>query len=175
MTRTRQLLRRCQARRTRANHRHFFTCFLSSGLRHNPSITPAFFGNKALNGFDTYRVAIHIQSASRFARRWANTSREFRKIIGGMQGVQRLLIVTCVHQIIPIRNDIVDGAARCTKRRAAIHTARCLYGGLFIRHWNHKFFVMLEALGNFAVLVFLTLKLHKTCHFTHTQNLYAQM
>ena len=172
---TRQLLRRCQARRARTNHRHFFTCFLSSGLRHNPTILPSFFCNKSLDGLNTHRVAIYIQSASRFARRRTNAPRKLRKIIGGMQCIQRLLIIAFVNQIIPIRNDVVNRTACCTKRRTAIHATRSLHCCLFICHWNDKFFVVFEALCHCAIFVFLTIKLHEACNFTHTKNLYIQI
>ena len=51
---------------------------------------------------------------------------KFGEIIGRVQLPHRFLPASAIHQIIPVRNQIVDRTAGVAKRHAAIHTARSL-------------------------------------------------
>jgi hypothetical protein len=52
-----------------------------------------------------------------------------------------------VHQIVEVRNDVVDRAAVVAERRAAVHAARALHLGLRVVEADDEFLVVLQALG----------------------------
>ena len=85
-----------------------------------------------------------------------------------MQYVERLLPVLLVDEVIPVRNDVVDRAARHAERNAAIHAARALDARFPIGKMKHEFAVVFDALA----LVFRglgeTLVLHEPGDLAHT-------
>ncbi len=89
---------------------------------------PGMVNNRDFNLFNRDGLSINIQvkRTGIFTRSRAKTAREFRKIIGGVQALNGFLPAVAVNQIVPIRNNVSQGAAHMTKRNTAIHTA----GGL---------------------------------------------
>ena len=98
-----------------------------------------------LNGFDPNGIVIDVQCASRFARRGANTPRKFWKIVGRVKHIQSPAPVLAKHEVVPVGDDVVNGAAVIAKRYAAIHAARRLFARLLIREMQDEFAPMFEA------------------------------
>src|SRR4029079_651541 len=56
----------------------------------------------------------------------ADAAGELGKVVGRMQNVERGPPLLAIDEIVPVRNDVVDRAARLAERDAAIHAARAL-------------------------------------------------
>src|SRR5690606_2499256 len=126
MPRAGQLLRAGQPGRPGADNGHFLAGFARWRLRNHPALLPAFVDNGVFDGLDANRVIVDVQGTGRFAGSGAYASGEFRKVVGGMQYIERAAPVLPINQIIPVGNDIVDRAAAGAERYAAIHTPRAL-------------------------------------------------
>src|SRR5690606_31569418 len=102
-------------------------------LRHDPALRPALVDDGMLYRFDADGVVVDVQRTGGFARRGAHAACELGKVVGRMQHVQRAAPVLLVDQIIPVGDDVVDGAAAGAERYAAIHAARTLLLGFVVR------------------------------------------
>ncbi len=68
------------------------------------------------------------------------------KLLVECSTAKALLPVLPVHQVVEVRNDVVDRAAAVAERRAAVHAARGLHLGLLVVQAEDEFLVVLEAL-----------------------------
>jgi hypothetical protein len=71
---------------------------------------------------------------------------EVGKIVGRMQDFQRLLPVTAVNQIVPVRNDVVDRTAVVAERNTAVHTTCALNLGILVGQCKHELLEILQSL-----------------------------
>ncbi len=143
MTRARQLLRGGQSGRTRAHHRHALPAVRPRRLGLNPAVLEGVIDDGAFNPLDAHWRRVNSKHACRLARSGADASGELRKIVGGVQGARGLAPAVAIDQIVPVRDQVVQGATGVTKGHAAIHAA----GGLRL----HLGFV--EVLINFKIVV----------------------
>ena len=97
---------------------------------------------------DGYRRFTDTHRAGTLAGSRTDPAGELGEIVGLQQPLERLLPQSPVNQIIPLRDQIIDGAAGghpaqqsagVAVRRAAIHTARPLDLQFFIRKMKVKF------------------------------------
>ena len=167
MAGARQLLRGRQAGRTGTDDGHFLARAESRRLRRDPAVLPAHVDDFMLDRLDADRIFMDTQGAGRFARRRADAARKFGEVIRRMQDVERFAVVTAVHQVIPVRNDVIHGTARGAEGNAAIHAARALHGRLRIRQVQHEFLVVLQARGRLQIVFVLALEFHEAGNFTH--------
>src|SRR5690606_22546419 len=72
-----------------------------------------------------------------------------------------------VHQVVEVRNDVVDRAAVVAEGRAAVHAARALHLGLFVVEADDEFLVVLDALGGRGVALLDALMLQKAGDLSH--------
>jgi hypothetical protein len=79
-----------------------------------------------LDRLDAHRIVVDVERARFLARRRTDAAGELRKIVRRVQHVERLAPLLQVDEIVPVRNDVVDGAAALAERDAAIHAARAL-------------------------------------------------
>ena len=167
MTDTRQLLRGGQSCRTGPDDGHCLAGLLGRDLRLDPALGPTTVDDGVLNGFDAHRVAIEIHHAGGLARRGANAAGELGEVVGAVQHGQGVVPIVAEHQVVEVRDDVVDGAAVVAKRRAAVHAARRLGFGLLGAQADDKLFVMFQALGHGFVALFDALKFHEASDFSH--------
>ena len=92
-----------------------------------------------LDQLDRHRRLIDAQHAGSFARRRADAAGELRKIVGRMQTADRALPAAVIHEVVPVRDQVVDRAAGVAERHAAIHAASALLALLLFRETAHKF------------------------------------
>jgi hypothetical protein len=124
MPAARQLLGAGEPGRTRADDRDPPAGPPRRHDRRDPAFLPAAVDDRAFDRLDRNRVVVKVQRARRLARRRADPTGEFRKIVGRMQGLERRVRVLAINQIVPARDQIVDRAAVVAERNAAIHAAR---------------------------------------------------
>lgn len=75
---------------------------------------------------DRDRWLIDSENAGCFARRGTNPAGEFREIVGRVQLANGFSPTPPIDEIVPIGNQVVDGASGLAKGHATIHAARAL-------------------------------------------------
>src|SRR5207244_2433202 len=98
----------------------------SRGLRTNPAFGETTLDDGLLDLLDGHRRLINAEHARGFARRRTDAPGELRKIIRRVQHADSFSPPAPVHQIVPVRNDVVHRAAGMAEGYAAIHAARAL-------------------------------------------------
>src|SRR5271169_1543289 len=167
VTGARELLGAGHARGSRAHHRHPLPGARPWRLRHHPALFPAAVDDEVLDRLDAHRVGIDIERAGRFARRRAYPAGEFGEVVRRVQHVERLTPLVPVDQVIPVRNDVVDGAARLAEGYAAIHAACTLTSRLLILEPEDELAVVAHPLPDRLRNLLDALKLHETGDLAH--------
>ena len=160
MTREVKLIRTGKPCRTRTNHCNLLACSPGRNLGGKPSFFPTPVDNRALDILDRdgrFYVAEHTGS---FAGSRADTSGEFREIIGFPQTLKCFLPAITIHEIIKLRDEIVNRATaghagnkkpRMAVWSPAIHTARTLLHHFLVRAMSMNFLPVLDALKRRAI------------------------
>ena len=128
-----QLLRGGEARRARTDDGNSLPGARLGRFRLDPAFFPCAVDDGFFDQFDRDGRFVDPQDARRFAWRGANAPGKLRKIISGMEDADRILPAVAIDEIVPVRNDVVDRAARVAERNAAIHAARALHAHFFFR------------------------------------------
>ena len=142
-----QLLRGRHPRGTGAHHGHALAGLGLGRLRHHPALFPPLVDDRVLDRLDADGVGIDVQRAGRLARRGADAAGELGEVVGRVQRVERGLPVLAEHQVVEVRNDVVDRAAALAERDAAIHAARALHLGLVVAQAHDELAPVLEPRG----------------------------
>src|SRR5690606_31209768 len=122
----RQLLRAGQSGGAGADDGDFLAGAALGWLGTHPAFLPAALDDGVLDGLDADGVVVDVQRTGRFAGGGADPSGELREVVGGVQCIQRRAPLLAVDQVVPVGDQIVDGAAVVAERDAAVHAA----GGL---------------------------------------------
>ena len=164
-----ELLRRRHARRSRADDGDRLAGLLLRGIGPHMAELIGLVGQRLLDGLDGDRNVLEVQRAGFLARRRTDAAGELREIVGRMQVADRVVPVLVVDEVVPVRNLVVDGAARRPMAigHAAIHAARSLFLDLLVRHRQREFAEMPDAVRSRLVLVHLPVDLEKTCYLAH--------
>src|SRR5690606_37647778 len=115
VTRTNQLLGAGEPRGARAHNGDALAGLAAGRLWCHPAFLPASVDNGMLDGLDAHRVIIDGQRAGRLARSGADAAGELGEVVRGMQHVQRTPPVLPIHEVVPVRNNIIDRASACTE------------------------------------------------------------
>src|SRR5690606_30570700 len=131
------------------------------------AVFPSLVDDGVLDRLDADGVVVDVQRAGGFAGRRADAAGELRKVVGGMQHVDGAAPVLVVDQIVPVRDDVVDRAAAHAERDAAIHAARALHLGLFVRQVQDELLVVLHPLRYRQIGFGQALVFKKSSDFSH--------
>jgi hypothetical protein len=151
----------------RTHHGDLLAGLVLRGLRRDPALGPGAVDDGVLDRLDAHRVVVHVQRARRLAGCGADAAGELGEVVGAVQHLDGVLPVAAVHQIVEVRNDVVDRAAVVAKRRAAVHAARRLHLGLRVVQADDEFLVVLQALGDGLVALLDALVFHEAGDFSH--------
>ena len=145
-------------------------------LRFQPALIKSSINDLALDRFDRYRIVVDVQNARGFARGRTDSASELGEVVGRVQVVARGLPVVAEDKIVPVRNLIVDRAARRSRRdrpgalaerNPAIHAARGLGADLRVVHALQELgIVLLASIGLFVSALFLFV-FEEACGFAH--------
>ncbi len=125
-----QLLGGRHARRPRAHHGHALARVHAGAQRRDPTVLPAVVDDLLLDRLYGDGLVVYGQHAGALARRRAHPARELGEVVGGMQAFDRVSPAVPVHQVVPVRYEVAEGAARqaVAERDGAVHAARRLGG-----------------------------------------------
>ncbi len=143
-----KLLRACHSGRAGTDHGHALAGPSFRRLRRDPAFFPTLVDDEVLDRLDADRIVVDIERAGGFAWRRADSSGEFRKVVGRVQHFERLAPLLPVDEVIPVGNDVVDRAAGLTEWDAAVHAARALLRRLIVLEREDEFAVVAHALAD---------------------------
>src|SRR4029077_13002765 len=145
---TAQLLRRGESCRTRTYNCHFLPRCRVRRLGPNPALAKSALHNTLLVLLDGHGRLIDSQHARRFARCRADAAGKFGKVVGRVQLANGFFPASAIDEVVPIRNQIVDGTSRLAEGHAAIHAACALASQLFFRKIEVDLEPVVDALGH---------------------------
>src|SRR5450432_1995621 len=174
VARARQLLCTRHARAAGADDSHAPAGLRGRWLRDHPAFLPALVNDEMLDRLDTDRIVVDIERAGLFTGRGTYPARELRKIIRGMQDVERLAPLMPVYEVVPVGNDVVHRAAGLTERNPAIHAARALLRRIVVLERKYEFAIATDAFLHRERNFRNALKLHESRDLSHvTQPAFA--
>ncbi len=168
-----ELLSGSHARRPAADDRYALAGAHLWRLGDDPTLGEAAVGDRHFDFFDRDRIFIDPQHASRFARSRANAPGELRKVIRGVQPIERALPLTAKDQVVPVRNDVPQRAARVAERHSAVHAPRALLAQFGLGQNLQELVVMLQTFRNRLIVVMRSAEFEKPSHITHVPPLAA--
>ena len=166
---TRQLLGSSKACRAGADHRNLLAGLVLGRLRQHPAFGPGAVDDGSLDRLDAHGVVVEVERAGRLARRRADAAGELGEVVGGVQHLDRRAPVAAIHEVIEVRNDVVDRAAVVAEGDAAIHAACALDLGFVLLQADDEFLVVLHPLIDGRVGLLDALVFHEAGDFSHFQ------
>src|SRR5690606_31780935 len=165
----RKLLCSGKASRTGTDDGNRLAGLVGGRLRHDMAEFISLVAQRLFHGLDCNGRVFKVERACFLARGGADAAREFREIIGQMQVTDRLIPVVVIDEIVPVRDLVVDRAARrpMAEWNAASHATRCLLLHSAIRHWNGEFAEVTDTIRRWLVLCHLPVDFKKTSYLTH--------
>src|SRR5690606_16576080 len=148
MSRPCQLLGCGKPCRAGSNDSHLLTRLARWGLRGNPTFIKGAISGCSLDQLYGHRLIIDPQDTSGLAGCGADSARHLRKVVGGVQRFDRLTSQASIVVIVPIRDQIAEGAPRIAKRDSAIHASRSLTLDLLLNHGEFELLVVVDPLSS---------------------------
>jgi len=137
-------------------------------FRIDPAIFPTVIGDADLDVLDGDRRVVHAEHAGAFARGGADAAGEVREVVRLVETFERFLPETAVNEVVPLGNQVVDGAtaghaaderAGMAEGNAAIHAPGALLFEVGIRHVKVEFLPVVDTLRGRTVFRQFTKKL----------------
>ena len=139
---------------TGTDHGHFFPGARMGRFCFDPAFVPSLVNDGAFYVMDRDGRSADAEDAGTFARRRADTTGEVGEIVGLMEAVERFLPQAAIHQIVPFRDQVIDGTTRShaaderagvAEGNAAVHAAGALLTELGFLQRLVKFMPVLDA------------------------------
>jgi hypothetical protein len=167
VTGPRELLRARHARGPRADDGDAPAGLRERRLRQDPALLPPLVDDEMLDRLDAHRVVVDVERASRLAWRGADASGELGEVVGRVQHVERFAPLLAVNEVVPVRDDVVDGTPGLAERNAAIHAARTLLRRRVVGKRQHELAEVPDALGRRKRDLLDPRELHETGDLPH--------
>src|SRR4029077_9767469 len=107
-----ELRRAGETRRTGADDGDRLARALERWLGHDPALFEPLVDDRALDALDGDRRLVDAEDARPLARRRADAPRELGEVVGLVQPRERLAPLPAVDEVVPLGDEVVDGAAR---------------------------------------------------------------
>ncbi len=149
------------------------------GRGDDPALVPAAVDDGVLDVLDGDGRLVDAEDAGALAGRGADAAGELGEIVGLVQAVQRLLPQPAVDEVVPLGDEVVDGAAGghtadelagVAERDAAIHAPRALRAELLLLHVVVELLPVARALERRAVDGELAQILDESGRLSHFRN-----
>ena len=108
----RELLRRGEAGRARADDADGMARARRGRLRRDPALLPGALDDRPLDLLDRDGVVVDREDAGLLAGRRAELAGQLGEAVGGVQALARLLPVAAVHEVVPVGDEVAERAAR---------------------------------------------------------------
>src|SRR5439155_56847 len=111
---------------------------------------------------------VDLEHTRALARRGAEPARPLGEVVRRVQALDRLAPVALVHEVVPVGDDVPEGAALVAERDAAVHTPRRLLLELVLREGEIDLLPVADPLLDRARRPLLALDLEKPGDLTHS-------
>jgi hypothetical protein len=155
-----QLLRRGEPRGAGTDDGNLLAGAHRGRLGQHPALVPAAIDDLVLDVLDGDRRVVHAEHARAFAGRRADTAGELGEVVRHVQALECLAPQPAVDEVVPLRDHVVDRAARghaadqlarVAERHAAIHAARALVAQPLLLEVRMELLPVADALERGAV------------------------
>ncbi len=145
-------------------------------VRDDPAVLPGPVGDLLLDRLDRDRVAVDRDGAGPFAGRRADATGELGEVVRAVETDARLAPLPAVDEVVPLRDQVVDRAARghprdegpgVAERDAAVHAARGLLGEGHRVERRVRFLPVADPLQGRAILDRAASELHESGRLAH--------
>ena len=173
-----QLLGGGQPSGATANHGDLLAGEHLGRLGLNPAFGPGAFNGGGFNGFDGHGVVVNPQNARVFARGRAELAGELGEVIGGVEPLYGCLPLVAEDEVVPVGDQVTQGAALVAEGNAAIHAAGALRAKRFDRQGVINFKVVVESVENITPFGGLAWQFHESgwlAHFVQFSRRYVYM
>ena len=79
---------------------------------------------------------MEVERARFLARRRADPASELREVVGRVENVDGLAPATSIHEVVPVGDEVVDGAAGVAVGNATVDAPGALFSDLGLRQWD---------------------------------------
>src|ERR1700757_1395419 len=110
MTRAVELCSRAKTRRARTDNGNLFAGSFFRRLRQDPTRLPTFVDDRAFQVLNRNRRRVNSENARALAGSGANATGKVGKIVGFVQPFESFFPQPAVNEIVPFRNQVMDGA-----------------------------------------------------------------
>jgi hypothetical protein len=145
-----QLLRCRQSGWTAADNGDFLSGGLRGRLGLNPAFVPGALDDAAFNELDGNGGLIDAQHAGGFAGSGADAAGELGEVVGRVEAANGALPAAVVDQVVPVGDQVIDGAAGVAKGYTAIHATGALLALFFLGEWIVNFEPVHKAIFDLA-------------------------
>ena len=167
-----------QARGAGADDRHALAGPLRRRFRPDPPLLETPIDDGALDGLDGHRAVVDAQDARALAGRRTDAAGELGEVVGPVQPGQGFLPVVPIHQVVPVRYEVVQRTARRARAfphgragmaegDAAVHAAGALLPQRFRRHGKHELVPVLQTFEGVPVRGPAPLVFHESRDLAH--------
>ena len=147
-----QLLRSGHARRAGPDDGDALTGLAARRAGRDPALLPRAVDDRVLDLLDRDRVALaDLEHARRLARRGAQAAGELGEVVGRVQLCDRVLEAVAVDEVVPVGNQVPQGAAVVAERHPAVHAASALLAQLLDGPREQELAVVVHAFERVAL------------------------
>ncbi len=139
----------------------------------DPALLPGVVDDRVLDLLDHHRVVVDGQHAGGLARRRADQAGELGEVVGGVQLVDRLAPAAAIDEVVPVGDQVAEGAAVVAEGDAAVHAATALLLELLVGEDAEDLLVVGHALTRVALRHRHTMDLQEASGVAHAKSGYA--
>ena len=121
-----EVVSRRQSGRAGPDDRDAFAGPVSRRARGDPAFLERALDDRQFDRLDRDRVAVDPEHARALARRRAQSAREFRKVVGGHQPLERRPPTVPIDEVVPVGHEVAQWATLMAEGDAAVHAAGAL-------------------------------------------------
>ena len=162
-----ELLGRRQACGAGADDRNFSSGAEFGRLGSDPAFEKSALDDVLLDVLYRNWRLVDAQHAGGFAWRGTDASSELGEVVGSVQLTNRFFPAPAIHEVVPVRNNIIYWASGVAERHAAIHAAAALGAQFVFGEILIDLEPVVDPFGHRTALRHLALRLHKSGGLTH--------
>ena len=127
-----------QARRSRSDNGDPLVGAAARDLRFDPALPPRLLDDRVLDRLDRHRGIVEVERARFLTRSGTDPSGELGEVVGRVQDVDRLTPSAAVDEVVPVGDEVVDGAPGMAVGDAAVDAPGTLLGHFCIREGDRE-------------------------------------
>ena len=158
------------------DHSDFFPRAVCGGFGDDPTLLPAFIDDRVFDTLNCHSRVMDAEDAGAFTGGGADSSGEFREVIGFVESVEGFPPESAIYEVVPLGDEIVDRAAAghaadegasVAEWCAAVHAASTLLAEFFVGEGEVEFIPIVDAIDWCDFAFYFAEIFNKACWFSH--------